>query len=152
MFVYRIGRTKYAEDLTGEGARLNGGRWNHKLIPCIYTSESRALAMLEYTVNINIEDIPRRLSISTFEIPDKSIYKVPASQLPGDWMTSPIPSSSKDFGTAFLQKTAHLILQFPSAVIPAERNFIINPLHKNFSKISIVSVEDFVYDIRVKGA
>lgn len=73
MIVYRIGRTKYAEDLTGEGARLNGGRWNHRLTACLYTSESRALAVLEYTVNVNIDDIPRALSISTVEIPEKNI-------------------------------------------------------------------------------
>ena len=62
MLVYRIGRTKRAGDLTGEGSRLNGGRWNHKLTPCIYTSESRALALLEYTVNVNIDEIPRALT------------------------------------------------------------------------------------------
>ena len=88
MLVYRIGKTRYAHDLTGEGARLFGGRWNHKLTPCIYTSESRALAMLEYTVNVNIEDIPRSLSLSTFEIPDKSIFHIPMHKFPGDWMVS----------------------------------------------------------------
>ena len=63
MVVYRLGGTKYATDLTGEGARLFGGRWNNEGTPCIYTSQSRALAILEYTVNINIDDIPRALSI-----------------------------------------------------------------------------------------
>ena len=62
MKVYRLSKTKFAEDLTGEGARLNGGRWNHILTACLYTAESRALAVLEYTVNVNIDDIPRALA------------------------------------------------------------------------------------------
>ncbi|HEY0678682.1 MAG TPA: RES domain-containing protein, partial [Chitinophagaceae bacterium] len=41
MIVYRIGRTKWAKLLDGEGARLYGGRWNHIGVPCVYTSESR---------------------------------------------------------------------------------------------------------------
>ena len=150
MLVYRIGRTRYAHDLTGEGARLFGGRWNHKLTPCIYTSESRALAMLEYTVNVNIEDIPRRLSLSTFEIPDKSIFHIPINKFPGDWMVSPPPSSAKDFGTGLLQKSIHLAIKMPSAILPPEFNLIINPLHKEIGKVILVSVDDFIYDIRVK--
>ena len=150
MHVYRIGRTKYARDLSGEGARLYGGRWNHKLTPCIYTSESRALAILEYTVNVNVEDIPRRLSLSTFELPDKSIHQLATSILPGDWMNSPPPGSAKDFGTAFLQKKSHLVIKVPSVVLPAEYNFLINPMHKHIGKVILVSVDDFVYDIRIK--
>ncbi|MGI8637275.1 MAG: RES family NAD+ phosphorylase, partial [Segetibacter sp.] len=76
MIVYRIGRLKYSKDLSGEGAKLNGGRWNHKLTPCLYTSASRSLAILEYTVNVNIDDIPRALSMTTLEIPDKKILRL----------------------------------------------------------------------------
>jgi len=82
MIVYRVGRTKFSRDLLGEGARLHGGRWNHILTPCIYTSESRALALLEYTVNVNIVDIPRSLSITSFEIPEKGIKDFAISELP----------------------------------------------------------------------
>ena len=42
MEVYHLGHTKYANQVTGEGARLNGGRWNHVGVPCIYASETRA--------------------------------------------------------------------------------------------------------------
>jgi len=53
MLVYRIGRTKYADDLKGEGAGLFGGRWNNKTVGCVYASETRALGLLEYTVDVN---------------------------------------------------------------------------------------------------
>lgn len=150
MVVYRVGKTKYSKDLSGEGARLNGGRWNHILSPCIYTSESRALGVLEYTVNVNIDDIPRSLSITTFEIPDANIQELSVAELPGNWTESPAPSSTKDFGTNLLNLAASPILKIPSAVISQEFNFILNPKHVDSIGFKIHNVEDFVYDVRIK--
>jgi len=150
MVVYRIGRTRFSKDLSGEGARLNGGRWNHILTPCVYTSESRALAVLEYTVNVNIDDIPRSLSITTIEIPDAGIRKLTVGDLPVGWRESPAPSSTKDFGTILLNLMEALLIKIPSTVIPQEFNYILNPRHAAAKTFTIVSVEDFVYDVRIK--
>jgi RES domain-containing protein len=150
MIVYRIGRTKYATDLTGEGARLNGGRWNHKLTPCLYTSESRSLAVLEYTVNVNVEDIPRALSMTTLHIPDKHVLQLNISDLPGNWRAAPAPASTKDFGTELLKKSQYPVIRIPSAVIPDEFNYLLNPLHRDSLQFSIVDTNDFIYDVRIK--
>lgn len=150
MIVYRIGRTKYAHDLTGEGARLNGGRWNHKLTPCIYTSQSRALALLEYTVNVNVDDIPRALSFTIFDIPDGNIVELKPEDLPGNWMEAPAPRSTRDFGTALLKKADCSVIKIPSAVIPDEFNYLVNPLHRDIVHCKIIDVSDFVYDVRIK--
>ena len=127
MIVYRLSKTKFAGDLTGEGARLNGGRWNHILTACLYTAESRALAVLEYTVNVNIDDIPRALSLVTLEIPDSSIDIYNEAQLPGDWKAAPAPASTRDFGTNWLKAAKNLVMKVPSTVVPEEWNVIINP-------------------------
>ena len=150
MIVYRIGKTKHAGELAGEGARLNGGRWNHKLVPCIYTSESRALALLEYSANVGIEDIPRALSITSIEIPDKGIFKPAVSDFPGDWSVSPSPASTKDFGSAFLKNTTYPVIRFPSIIIPEEFNYILNPLYNDKKIFRIVNIQDFVFDVRIK--
>lgn len=150
MMVYRVGRTKYAHDLDGEGARLFGGRWNHKLTPCIYTSESRALALLEYTANVNIDDIPRALSITVFEIDPAFILALPVTSLPGDWKAAPVPAATRDFGTALLRKADYGILKIPSAIIEDEFNYLLNPQFRKPLAYSIVSVSDFVYDVRLK--
>ncbi len=150
MIVYRVGKTKFSNDLSGEGARLHGGRWNHILTPCIYTSESRALAVLEYTVNVNIDDIPRSLSITTFEVPDAGIKELTIAELPGNWTESPAPASTKDFGTNLLTLKTSPILKIPSAVINQEFNFILNPKHVAAKAFKIIAVEDFVYDVRIK--
>jgi len=150
MIVYRIGKTKYADDLKGEGARLNGGRWNHKLTPCLYASESRALALLEYTVNVNIDDIPRALSFTTFEIPDKSIEILKEEDLPGNWKQTPAPTSTKDFGTNLLKAAKNLVFKIPSAIIPNEHNYLLNPAHPDNKNYKILEIKDFVYDVRTK--
>ncbi|HWB26588.1 MAG TPA: RES family NAD+ phosphorylase [Chitinophagaceae bacterium] len=150
MIVYRIGKTKYAYDLTGEGARLNGGRWNHKLTPCVYTSESRALALLEYTANVNIDDIPRALSFTTIEISLDNILEVKIENLPGNWTASPAPGSTRDFGTTLFKKGDFAVIKIPSAIIPLEYNYLLNPLHSDITKCKILAVHDFVYDVRLK--
>ena len=151
MLVYRIGKTRYATDLSGEGARLYGGRWNHKLTACIYTSESRALAVLEYTVNVNIEAIPRSLSITVIEIPSSSIFTLTENKLPGNWKESPAPGDTKDFVTQLLKAAKTAIIKIPSAIISQECNYLLNPAHINSKAFKIVEVSDFVYDVRIKG-
>jgi RES domain-containing protein len=150
MNVYRITWTKYADDLTGKGAWLNGGRWNDKLTACIYASESRALAVLEYTVNVKINEIPRALSLVTLEIPDTGILKLKEEELPGNWKDAPAPSSTKDFGTELLKAAKFPIIKIPSCIIPNEFNYILNPMHERSRYFKILEIRDFVYDVRIK--
>ena len=151
MIVYRLGNTKYSSDTTGEGARLFGGRWNNILTACIYTSESRALALLEYTVNVNIDNIPGKLSITAFEIPDIGIREFKINELPGNWAQIPSPASTKDFGTNLLHDPSVPVLKRPSIIIPEEFNYILNPLYHDRSIFKIHSVTEFICDVRIKG-
>jgi RES domain-containing protein len=151
MVVYRLARTKYANDLSGEGSRLHGGRWNHIGVPCIYSSVSKALAVLEYTVNTNIHDIPRRLSMISIEIPDDGIEIIPVGRLPGNWTLAPAPDETKNFGTRLLKPPAHLVIQMPSVVIPDEFNYLLNPMHLRAAEFRIIEIKDFVYDLRMRS-
>lgn len=149
MIVYRLANSMYAKDLTGEGARLHGGRWNHTGIPCVYSSDSRSLAVLEFSVHVNVNSILRNLSLIELDIPG-DFLEVQISSLPGDWRASPAPSSTKDFGTALLNNASHPVIKIPSTVIPEEFNYIINPRHPLIQKCKILAVADFVYDVRIK--
>ena len=151
MFVYRVSKQKYSDDLSGEGARLHGGRWNHKMTACIYTSESRALAILEFTVNVNIEVIPRALSITTFEIPNQAIIEINETDLPGNWKEVPAPSNTKDFGTNLLKTANSLVIKIPSIIIPLEFNYLLNPSHADKKQFKIINTQDFLYDVRIKA-
>lgn len=149
MKVYRISKTEYANDLNGIGAKLFGGRWNHVDTPCIYSSSSRALAVIEYSVNINIEFIPRSLSICTFDLDEKHILEIQPSEIPEDWKATPASFSTKVIGTEKLQNNIP-ILKVPSIILPDEYNFILNP---NSSTIAfqLIDVKEFSYDLRIKG-
>lgn len=149
MRVYGVSKTQYANDLNGTGAKLFGGRWNHLDIPCIYTSASRSLAVLEFSVNVNVDYIPRALSICVFEIDENQVKEIKIKNLPGDWKDLPAPYSTKEFGTKLLQK-GNSILKIPSIIIPDEFNFILNPF-ANEGAIKLLEVKDFVYDLRVKN-
>jgi RES domain-containing protein len=151
MLVYRVGNGAYARDLTGEGARLFGARWNHIGTPCLYASSSRALAVLEFSVNVNLSRILRNLTITTIEIPEDDIQVLKISELPGDWKDAPAPPSTKDFGTGLLNEMHHLVLQIPSTVIQEEYNYLVNPRHPRVGECRVMEINDFVYDLRIKA-
>lgn len=150
MVLYRIGKTKFAYDLAGTGAKLYGGRWNHEGIPCIYSAASRALSLLEYSAHVTLDTIPKALSFTNFEVPDELIHAVKSEKLPGNWPDWPHPKAARDFGTALLQENKHAVLQFPSAIIPEEFIYVINPLHSLIKSIRIINVRGYIYDSRLK--
>ena len=68
MPTWRICRQAH-QDPGGEGARLNGGRWNSEGVAAVYTASSLALAALEYLVHVDIEDVPGDLVAMAIEVP-----------------------------------------------------------------------------------
>lgn len=150
MNIYRLAKGNFAKDLTGEGSRLSGGRWNHIGIPCLYSSESRALALLEYSVNIGFYSIPRALSMVTIDVPEDKIWEVKVLSMPSNWKAAQAPAETKDYGTGILSELKSLIIKIPSAIIEEEFNYLINPLHKDISSIKVVNIVNFVYNLRIK--
>jgi len=131
------------------GSKLYGGRWNKVGTPCIYTSESRSLAILEYAVNVSIDFIPRALSICVFEIDPQRVHTMAIEKLPGNWRNNPTPLSTKEMGPELFSKD-YSILKIPSVVIPEEWNYILNPMIEK-PCFKLVEVKDFVFDLRIKG-
>jgi RES domain-containing protein len=150
MELYHIGSQKYAAQLTGEGAKLHGGRWNSIGTKCIYTSESIALSVLEYAANVSIEQMPFSMSITVYTIPGKSWKDFKLSDLPENWQEVPAPVETKIFGSQLLNEAKYLALKLPSVVILSEHNYILNPSHPDFKKIRIKEILPFTFDIRIK--
>jgi len=151
MHVYRLSQRIFADDLLGAGARLHGGRWNHKGIPCIYTGTSRALCICEYAANVSSDNLPNDLAMVTFEIPEHSVLNLEINQLPKNWREDPSPFENKKLGSKILIKNEFLIIRIPSTIVPQEYNYILNPVHKNFEKVKIVDIMNFNFDIRIKS-
>src|SRR4051794_4547055 len=103
MLVYRIAKKKIrSNDLSGQGAANEGGRWNNEGVLALYTSESRALAMLEILVHVEEAELPPNLFVMTIEIDDAApVYTMPDVDLPADWRI-PENLSLKQIGDKFL--------------------------------------------------
>ncbi|MDD2792743.1 MAG: RES family NAD+ phosphorylase [Sediminibacterium sp.] len=151
MIVYRVSQKQFATDLTGEGARLFGGRWNHVHTACVYTAATRALALLEFSVNVNRMLAPKSLSLVAIEIPEKNILVLNSADLPENWREIPAPGTTRDFGTGLLLEARYPVIAIPSVVVPEEYNYLLNPLHKDHIKFRIAAVSELNYDGRIKG-
>ncbi len=139
-----------ADAFSGDGARLKGGRWNHKGMPVVYVSENLALAVLEAFVSLSVckSNIPY-VYIPT-EIPESVlIEEFKPADLPKDWRELPPPASTKDMGANWAKSMRTPILRVPSAIIPIESNFVLNTYHPDFKKIKIGNPQTFSFDPRM---
>lgn len=149
MIVYRLSKSKYSNDLSGRGAEQAGGRWNSKGLPMLYTSASRALCTTEVAVHVPLGVVPLDYVMVEIEIPDKLIQIVDLIFLPNNWKEFPHTEYTKKIGNEFLKNFQNLTLKVPSAVVNGDFNYLINPLHKDFSKLKINKIEPFEFDRRL---
>jgi RES domain-containing protein len=151
MRVWRICKTeRVAAAFSGEGAIPYGGRWHHPGTPVVCCSESRALAALEQLVHLHRNRLPPSFVCFLVEIPDGlAIRKVRIEHLPADWRRQPSPLELRDIGTGWAEAGETLVLQVPSAVVPGEHHFLLNPRHPDFDRLAIRDPEPFAFDERL---
>jgi RES domain-containing protein len=149
VLVWRIARERY-QALDGEGARLNGGRWNSERVPVVYASPTLALAALEYLVHVDPEDVPEDLMAMQIDIPDGlSEKRVPTSELPADWNEMPDHPARVRRGDAWMKDASIAVLRVPSAIVPEEENILINPKHVDARQVTVVHTRPFAFDPRL---
>lgn len=149
MEVFRLTSAKYAQDLSGTGAKIHGGRWNQKGEAVLYTAGSRALALVEVLVHLTNAFLPINYQLITIYIPDDSILEIPSKSLPKDWKNIEPSESSKKITNNWLTENEYLVLKVPSVVVEGEFNYLVNPSHTDFSKIKILKTEPFSFDERL---
>lgn len=143
MKLYRLSRRKYAKPLNGRGASLSMyNRWNSKGTEIIYTSENKALTILEVLVHMNENQIPNDYVMVTIDSPDSSVQTISTNQ-------EITLDHSQDTGDKFVNENKYLLLRVPSIVVPGEYNVLINPFHPNFEYVTIEKMEAFEFDWRL---
>jgi RES domain-containing protein len=149
--VYRALRKAYARTpFDGEGAYRYGGRWSSPGVRLSYTSEHQSLAMLEYFVHLDPDDPPDDLVLAVAEVPhDLTREKLLAGDLPGNWRDSAAPPELAQFGDEFARRRAHCLLLVPSVLAPSENNWLINPSHPDYERITVLGAEPLSYDPRM---
>ncbi len=148
--VYRIVREPYSRTpLDGEGPYRFGGRWSSPGTRIAYTAEHLSLAMIEYFVHIEASDPPKDLVVVAADIPDHvSRVVLTPEKLHPNWRQEPAPPGLAAIGDSFAAEGESAILVLPSALVPSESNWLINPLHPEFPEIQVHPVEPFHYDAR----
>lgn len=148
---WRIVKTRYAASaFTGEGARLYGGRWTSKGRRAIYTSESHSLATLEMLVHLGDNDPLLSYSVISVGIPDGLVADIDYAALPPGWRGYPADAALQALGDAWLDARKQPALRVPSAIIPSEYNYLLNPGHGGFRKLKIGAPQRFDFDPRLR--
>ncbi len=149
MIVFRLIFNKFSPDLTGKGAEKSGRRWNSKGVPMIYTSESRALCTAEVAVHLPLGNIPPGFELTSILIPDDIIItEILVNDLPTGWKTFPHIELTQKIGDQFIIQGKYLVMKVPSAVVPGDFNYLINPRHPDFGRIEIIKREPYEFDER----
>ncbi len=155
MRLYRLTPGCFAHDMTGEGARLYGGRWSPPGIPAIHTAESVALAALECLVHQrSLSTLPRDIRLVVVELDDSaSITTLSLTELPPTWDHYMPPASLQETGRAWATAAESVALRVPSAVISqgVKRNVLVNPQHPDFKLLQLVESTPFRFDERLGG-
>jgi len=147
---WRIVKARHAAAaFSGEGARLNGGGWNSPGVAMVYLSAHQSLAALEIFVHLR-PLLPRDdYVIFAVEWADGLTSSLNERDLPADWRVSPPGPSTAAIGDEWAKSGRSAVLALPSAMIPAETNFLLNSAQRDFRRIKIGKAAPFLFDPRL---
>ena len=147
---WRIVKRHHAKKaFDGEGARLYGGRWNRPGVRIVYTAESRSLAALEMVAHLDSPELLDEYVVFEVGVPEPLITRVDLTRVPKNWRDNPPPPEVQEIGDAWVRAGTSAVLQAPSATLPAESNYLLNPRHPDFSRLRIGQPTRFLFDPRL---
>ena len=146
MRLYRLGTAAFPI-WDGSGAAAFGGRWNPPGVPVIYAANSLALAMLETLVQRR--NLGHALVVEV-EVPSEMPADDLTRSLPPNWRSLGSPEAAAAGGRWLASRTAAL-LRVPSALVPREANFLVNPAHPDAARLTVSMPEPLEWDARLFG-
>lgn len=146
-----VKRQLWREAFSGEGARLYGGRWNSPGVSVVYTAQTQSLAALELLVHLENAELLHEYVVIEARFDASLITRIAKADLPQDWRADPPPGDARAIGDTWIAEEPSAVLELPSAIIPAESIFLLNPEHADFAKIEIGEAQPFEFDLRLMG-
>lgn len=129
---------------------MHGGRWNEPGTPLVYTSSSLALAQLEALVHFDRSEAPDDLVAVELEVPARiRIEVVEVARLPRGWNRHPAPLALARIGTEWARSLKSAVLRVPSAVVPREPNYLVNPEQADAARVKVIGCEPVRFDERL---
>ncbi|WP_423200759.1 RES domain-containing protein (plasmid) [Cupriavidus sp. H19C3] len=156
MKVYRLAKEKpgryKANDLSGNGAALAGGRWNPRGMRVVYTCCTPSTTVLETLVHLGGLMPAAHHFLVTIELPDALFSAALVPEVPADWdAPGRDPQSAIAIGQKWIEEGVHLAMKVPSVVCPADFNLLLNPLHPDMGSVHVLEVAPFKFDPRLFG-
>ncbi len=149
---WRITKRKHARNaFSGEGAYEFGGRWNSPGTAMVYTAESQSLATLEMLVHLDSPELLAKYVLIGVEFDQALVRPIDPTTLPRRWRSDPPPPEVRAVGDEWIRAGSSPVLQVPSALVPGESNFLLNPAHVDFPKLRFGKPLDFYFDPRLAG-
>jgi RES domain-containing protein len=138
MIAWRLCRRLHA-DLSGEGARLFGGRWNSPGRSVVYLAEHPALAALELRVHLDLpfDLLPGDFVLMRVSVPDSLIA------------ASNAPAATVATGDSWLTGARSAALRVPSVLVPHSWNVLLNSRHPDAARAEVHQIEPFGFDPRM---
>jgi RES domain-containing protein len=147
---WRISRERYTKNaFDGEGAYRYGGRWNSRGVRVVYLSSSPALAALEVLVNAANPQLLHTIPHVAIPVEFADSLLTRPERLPKNWKEDPPPKSAARIGDTWIMSGDSLLLEVPSAVIPFEKNYLLNPAHPGMRSLHIGMPQAFSFDPRL---
>jgi RES domain-containing protein len=145
LVVWRIVNGLYSKEMFGgEGSYRYGGRWNSKGIRVVYTSQNLSLAALELLVHLKPTEVDNYFVSACAEIPeDIEIEAIESSSIQYS------PNKLKEIGDRWVNSQTSAVLSVSSAVIPEEKNYLLNPNHPDFQRVIFNQPQEFTLDPRL---
>jgi RES domain-containing protein len=148
---WRITKRKHARNaFTGEGAREFGGRWNNPGTAIVYSAQAQSLAALEMLVHLGSSERLEKYVLIGVEFDPSLIRPVELPALPTHWRSDPPPPEVRSIGDDWVLAGSSALLQVPSALVPGENNFLLNPEHKDFARLLFGKPLAFRFGPRLK--
>ena len=149
MQVWRIFPERFRETaFTGIGGLYAARRWNHRGTSIVYTASSRALAVLEFFVNLDPGEAPTDLLMGEATLAGDCVESLDTALLPANWRELD-NLACRDLGSAWAASRRSLALAVPSVVVDGDSNLILNPAHPNFAKVTFKEPVPFRFDPRM---
>jgi RES domain-containing protein len=149
--IWRIDKARYAQTATsGDGAKATGGRWTSPGHPAIYCAEHLSLAILEVVVHAP-HPSTRTVARVRFRIhlERAAVEHIDRRRLPADFSPRTPYATTREIGDKWLVDARSPALSVPSAIVSTECNYILNPLHPEFERVSWDAPKPIALDDRL---
>ncbi len=145
MFLWRISNH---DSLDGRGGLLASARWHTRGRPIVYLATTPAGALVEALVHLELKpnQLPKSYRLLKAEAPD-DLPMMHFSALTEDWRKN--ETASRTLGDEWLSQAQTTLLEIPSAILPETMNILLNPLHPDAARISVLWHEAYPFDQRL---